>query len=165
MVASEEQAPSPSERAVAAVSARLQAIWPDEEPAVRAAADGADEPAPFPSDAEPELEVAEPAHPTVTVETPEPAGPSLGATTVARVRSIFDSTREDPEDRSTTPLVVLGLIGLALFGGGLVWAFNARPSGGVIGPAGVGFVLGFVGIVCVASAVYFLLERLSPLRD
>ncbi len=133
-----EETPSSSERAAAAVTARLKAILPD---------DGvADEPAPFPSDAGPAAA--------------EPVRPDAEAAR-ASVRSIFDQTRDDPEPAGLAPLVGLGLIGFSLFAGGLFWAFVSKPSGGLIGSPIIGFALGFLGIVCVGSAVYFLLERLG----
>jgi lysozyme len=144
---------SSSERAAAAVSARLQAIWPREEALPEAAEPVAaepDEPEPFPAGLPPSETEASP---------PPQARPA--SATMASVRSIFDQTRDEPERPGVAPLVVLGLIGLLLFGGGLYWAFNARPSGSMIGSAGFGFVLGLLGIACVASAVYFLLERLA----
>ncbi len=81
------------------------------------------------------------------------------------MRSIFEDTREDATVQASRPLVILGLLGLFLFGGGLFWAYHARPTGSLIGPAGVGFVLGLFGVVCVASAVYFLLDRISAERE
>ncbi len=150
--------PSQSERAAAAVSARLHSLLRDEdEPApIRAPAPAADadEPAPFPV--------------SIGSEEPEPpaAEARVAPASVASVRSIFDDTRGDePEPKSLTLLLILGAIGLFLFGGGLFWAFNAKPQSGLLGQAGVGFVLGLLGIACVASAVYFLLERLGGDRD
>jgi lysozyme len=161
MVSSVESEPSPSERAAAAVSARLHAIWPDEDPAPEAVANDPaletrepEEPEPFPTD--------------LAVEADDLATrPERRATsaTLASVRSIFEQTRDEPEHPSLTPLVILGVIGLALFGGGLYWAYNAKPTGGLIGSSGVGFALGLLGIACVASAVYFLLERMGAGRD
>jgi lysozyme len=51
-----------------------------------------------------------------------------------------------------------GAIGLVVFAGGIFFGFSARNSGvgGVIG-----WGLGIVGIMLVAGAVYFLLERLG----
>ncbi|HEY3887015.1 MAG TPA: glycoside hydrolase family protein [Caulobacteraceae bacterium] len=136
-----EESPSPSERAAAAVTARLKAILP-EEPA-------ANEPEPFP------------AQPTPL----EPARAEGAEAARASVRSIFDQTRDEPERAGIGPLIVLGLIGLSLFAGGLYWAFVSRPSGGLIGSPVLGFALGFLGIVCVGSAAYFLVERLGGDSD
>ena len=158
---------SVTERAAAAVSARLQSIWPEEAAPEPAPAQELDEPDPLPGvlaaaeqapvDPPPvEAEFAQPAKPT----SPEPAEPSA----IASVRSIFEDTRADRDRPSSTPLLILGLLGLFLFGGGLFWAYHARPTGNLIGPAGIGFALGLLGVVCVASAVYFLLDRLSADR-
>jgi lysozyme len=135
-----EEAHSSSQRAAAAVSARLKTILPEES--------DSGEPEPFPTDP---MQVAV-----------EPA-PTRDAVEAARasVRSIFDQTRDDPERAGVAPLAILGLIGFSLFAGGLYWAFVSRPSGGLIGSPIIGFALGFLGIVCVGSSVYFLLERLG----
>ena len=81
------------------------------------------------------------------------------------MRSIFDETRDEPEVVGIAPLVILGLIGFSLFAGGLYWAFISRPSGGLIGAPILGFALGFLGIICVGSAAYFLVERLGGDSD
>ena len=137
-------AASSSERAAAAVAARLQTLLPD--------GGAASEPEPFPFDLTP----IEPVRPDVA-EAAEAAR--------ASVRSIFEQTRDEPEPTSVMPLAVLGVIGLALFAGGLYWAFVSRPSAGLMGSPIIGFALGFLGIVCVGSAVYFLLERLGGGED
>jgi lysozyme len=156
-----EPGDSPPERAAAALSARLHAIWPDEAVESPPAPD-MEEPAPFPTD------VVEQAEATVTVPElpavpePEPAREAPGAESV---RSIFEDTRVDKDRPSFTPLLILGAIGLALFSGGLLWAYHAKPTGSLVGQAGIGFVLGLLGVVSVASAVYFLLERIAADRD
>jgi len=152
---------SPTELAAAAVSARLHALWPED--SEQRPVQELDEPAPFPQDppaAELPTEAPALAEAAAAAE-PEPSEPAPAA----RVRSIFEDTREDRDGPSLTPLVILGLLGLFLFGGGLFWAYHARPTGSLIGPAGVGFVLGLLGVVCVASAVYFLLDRISADRE
>jgi uncharacterized membrane protein len=63
------------------------------------------------------------------------------------------------------PLAVLGLLGLAVFTGAVAWIFNARPVGGLFGPMGLGVVVAIVGVLCVVSAIYFLLERLGGRED
>jgi lysozyme len=136
-----DRGPSSSERAAAAVTARLQAILPED--------GAANEPEPFPSDLPPI----------------EPMRPDAAEAARASVRSIFEQTRDEPEPTSLMPLGVLGAIGLALFAGGLYWAFVSRPSAGLMGSPIIGFALGFLGIVCVGSAVYFLLERLGAGQD
>jgi lysozyme len=132
-----EESPSSSERAAAAVTARLKAILP-EEPA-------ANEPEPFPAQ--------------LTSTSAEPARAEATEAARASVRSIFDQTRDEPDRPGVAPLVVLGLIGFGLFAGGLYWAFVSKPSGGLIGSPVLGFALGFLGIICVGSAAYFLVDR------
>jgi hypothetical protein len=60
------------------------------------------------------------------------------------------------------PLVVwflgLGVVGLAVFAGGIFFGIKAKLNG-TVGFVGIG--IGVVGIICVAAAVYFLLERLG----
>jgi lysozyme len=158
---------SVTERAAAAVSARLQAIWPEEGAPEPGPAQPLDESEPLPAflaaaeavAVEPPRVEAETSHPAEP-SPPEPAEPSAASS----VRSIFEDTREDRDRPSFTPLVILGLLGLLLFSGGLFWAYHARPTGNLIGPAGIGFVLGLLGVVCVASSAYFLLDRISADR-
>lgn len=56
----------------------------------------------------------------------------------------------------------MGAVGLVVFAAGIFFGFNAKNSGlgGIIG-----WSLGLVGIACVATAVYFLLERLGGRED
>ena len=49
------------------------------------------------------------------------------------------------------------VIGLILFAAGIFWGFNAKHGPGAL----IGWGLGLVGIGCVATAVYLLLERLG----
>lgn len=169
-----EPAPEPGEasdqRAAEALTARLQALWPEES---TGAPEGRLPEAPLPAEelsaAEDrqaaEVVVVEPTEPdAVAGREPEPQ-PALHVTPVHSVRSIFEDTRPARNKPGFAPLVILGLIGLALFGGGLVWALQARPTGNLIGPAGIGFSVGVLGVACVASAVYFVLDRLSSEPD
>jgi lysozyme len=161
-----ESAPSPAphdlptERAAAALSARLQAIWPDEATAEPPA--DAEAPAPLPIEADTLADSAAIQPSPEVVPEPPPVHEPSGA---ASVRSIFEDTREDKERPSIVPLLILGAIGLALFSGGLLWAYHARPTGSLVGPAGIGFLLGLLGVACVASAVYFVVERMAADRD
>jgi lysozyme len=78
----------------------------------------------------------------------------------------LDETPLEPI-RGLNPVVMwLGLIvvGLIVFAAGIFWGFNAKqaPGGGLFSlHALVGWGLGIGGIGCVATAVYFLLERLG----
>ncbi|HLK23465.1 MAG TPA: glycoside hydrolase family protein [Caulobacteraceae bacterium] len=165
---------SPTERALAAVSARLQQIWPDDEAVEATAEEPSEEPAPFPHEtaasapdeaptaAAADAPAAEPARiePTAAARGAEPHASSVQA-----VRSIFEDTREDKDRPGLMPLAILGAIGIFLFGGGVFWALRARPTGNLIGPSGIGFLLGMLGVVCVASAVYFVLDRYFNAED
>ncbi|THD76224.1 MAG: lysozyme [Phenylobacterium sp.] len=59
-------------------------------------------------------------------------------------------------------LVVLAVIGLAFFGGGVFWALNARAgvAGGVVSPVMVGMLAGLAGVGLVSVAVFLALKRL-----
>jgi lysozyme len=132
---------SSTERAASSLVARFRSIAPDD--------DGELEP--FPTDPSP--------------GSGEAARPEMAEAVRATVRSIFDQTREEPQGMGVAPLAVLGVIGFALFAGGLYWAFASRPAAGLFGSPIIGFALGFLGIVCVGSSVYFLLDRLSNPDD
>ena len=80
--------------------------------------------------------------------------PDLTVVPIRQVRSVG----------SVPGLLMLGVVGLAIFAAGIFWGFDARPSGdGGASSSSVmiGWGLGLVGIACVATAVYFLLERLG----
>jgi lysozyme len=69
---------------------------------------------------------------------------------------------------SAPGMIVLGVLGLALFVAGLVWSFNTKrsPADGLFtGPWMAGLGVGLVGIVCMAVAIYFLLDRLGGRED
>ena len=153
---------STSERAAAAVSARLQAILPNEGPPQAAEAPSVDdEPQPFPG-ADSDAAATAPAPERIAEPIVRPS-PRASPATFASVRSIFEDTHEDADQPSFTPLVILGLIGLVFFGGGLFWIFAGRAGGGLLGP-GAGFAAGLIGILCLAGTVYFFLDRLAD-RD
>lgn len=59
-------------------------------------------------------------------------------------------------------LVLLAVIGLAFFGGGVFWAMNARSAmaGGRITPLTVGMLAGLAGVGLVSVAVFLILKRL-----
>jgi lysozyme len=65
-------------------------------------------------------------------------------------------------------LVVLAVIGLAFFGGGVFWALNARgaPGTGLVTPLLVGWLAGVAGVGLFSVAVFLLLQRMGrPERD
>jgi lysozyme len=84
----------------------------------------------------------------------------------AEFESFEDLAEVEPSRRlGPTPfLMALGVIGLILFSAGLFWIVSAkgRTDGALLtNPMIIGGGLGILGIGCVASAVYFLLERLG----
>ncbi|HEV2533534.1 lysozyme [Phenylobacterium sp.] len=65
-------------------------------------------------------------------------------------------------------LVVLAVIGLAFFGGGVFWALNARSAavGGMVTPLLVGWLAGIAGVGLFSVAIFLLLQRMGrPDRD
>ncbi|MDB5475712.1 MAG: lysozyme family protein [Phenylobacterium sp.] len=60
-------------------------------------------------------------------------------------------------------LVLLAVIGLAFFGGGVFWALNARGAigGGMVTPLLVGWLAGIAGVGLFSVAVFLLLQRLG----
>jgi lysozyme len=87
---------------------------------------------------------------------------------VVRPSVLIDDLEPFPENEAPVihsgmpPAVIwflgLGVLGLAVFAGGLFFGFKAHGAGG---QWAVGLGVGIVGIICVATAVYFLLERLG----
>ena len=65
---------------------------------------------------------------------------------------------------ATPALIGLGIVGLVIFAAAIFWGFQVKHSGdgGMFSSAYlIGWGLGLTGITCVATAVYFLLERLG----
>jgi hypothetical protein len=56
-------------------------------------------------------------------------------------------------------LAVLFLVGVAVFAGGIMWGWSTKGSGLV------SWLLGLIGIVCVAGSVYVYLERLGEREE
>ena len=73
----------------------------------------------------------------------------------------FDASEIEPLKAGFLPLVIMVLVGLAVFAGAIFWVFTAKPSIGSMSPTIVGWVVGLIGIAMLASSVYFLLERLG----
>jgi lysozyme len=139
-----------------------------------------------PEEAEPAAPVAQPAQ----VDPPRLVAPSIQAAndpleapaappearTVddAPPRLLIDDTLEPPSTMSFEPvprsinrgdlgaLITLAGAGLALFAGGLFWAFNARVTeGGLISPLTVGWIAGIAGVGFFGVAAYLVLQRLG----
>jgi len=153
---------SPRRRAAADLAARVRALAPEAPPArsAEAAPEAQGEPEPFPTAPEHDLD-HQPAPTPFGRAAPPPVVASNGE---AMRRAIFGipEPRAKAEPGAYAPLALLGGAGLAVFIGAVVWAFHARPAGGSTMPLNFGVaIVGLIGILCVASAVYFLLERLA----
>ena len=164
---------SPVERAAANLAVRLEALAPEARPdaAPETASDpppvapalGAPqlpgEPAPFPDEIQPEAASPTAETSPAPLEPREPANLDLEAMR----RTLFGAPepRARLHIREYAPVALLGGVGLAVFIGAVIWAFHAKVSGPIT-PLNLGVVLfGFVGILCVAAAVYLLLEKLA----
>lgn len=169
------QGPSASEQAAAAVGARLEAILPDEGLVARSIA------APVQDLIPPEPSApAAVAAPAPSVFAPEPA-PQPAATTPAAGGSLFNlggfSTSAAAVDLATQDvalskpqphafggvglLVSLGLLGLALFGGGILWNLSVGAGESLSLIKMFGWGASVVGMVCFATAAYLLMRRLG----
>ncbi len=166
----ESQGPSASEQAAAAVGARLQAILPDEEAA--------------PFQLTSEEPAAEPLAPQPTAEAPNAAEPDLFETARPALAggspfnlggfstSAADEVDLAPQNVAFTDaqphafggislLVTLGLLGLALFGGGILWNLSVGAGQGLSPIRMFGYGASVIGMVCFATAAYLLLRRLG----
>ena len=104
-----------------------------------------------------------------------PAAPAEAETVEdTRSRLLIDDTAAEPSLMSFEPvprainrgdfgaLLTLAGAGLALFAGGLFWAFNARVTeGGLISPLTVGWIAGIAGVAFFGVAAYLVLQRLG----
>ncbi|MDP1988969.1 lysozyme [Phenylobacterium sp.] len=78
----------------------------------------------------------------------------------------FEPAPQVEEKASLGGLLVLAGLGLALFAGGLFWAFNARVDGdGLISPLVVGWVAGIAGVGFFGVAAYLILQRFGGEDD
>lgn len=195
----EDETPTLSERAAAAVGARLEAILPEEAevqpppptPSIEAILDVQ----PFPETLPPEPSaptlassfdapfIAQdlPVAPPVSEPTPipEPQAPLLPpAQAPAPVeRLVIEEPRADnvvssfdpaypldaaPEPGKIFPLLLLALVGLVFFAGGVFWGFSAVPgSAGQATATVMAWGMGLVGVTCFGAAAYLLLRRLD----
>lgn len=165
---------SASERAAAAVGARLQQIFPEPEaptgPVLRLT------PAPEFELSEPEAPLgeetaAEPEGPTlfdVVAPEPEPEAPrTLPAANEAQAaRVVLEDLAGHAEPvvrhgwRTTALLALMAVVGLGLAGGSMAWGLGADPSGG-FDPQIVSWTGGLLGVSLVAFAAYLFLRGLT----
>jgi lysozyme len=132
----------PMGAAAASVSARLSELYPD--------APEVPEPAAAPS-VEPEIE--SPFAPAAGLELAEDTG--------------SETRRSRPATESYAPLAILAVLGLALFIGGLLWAFRIAPGTGVSTPGAlsVGWLAGVAGVGLFSVAAYRLFERIAQAEE
>lgn len=110
--------------------------------------------------------------PAVPEEAALPAEPTRVEAEAPRI--LIDDTLEEPAGIDIEPLpkttangglgllVSLAAAGLALFAGGLFWAFNARTAEeGLVSPLTIGWAAGIVGVALFGVAAYLVLQRLG----
>jgi hypothetical protein len=76
--------------------------------------------------------------------------------------------RERPTPRPPAgPMVILTLLGAALFAGGLYWTFDVAPAADLsrAGALSVGWLAGLAGVSFFSLGAYRLLERLGDGGD
>jgi lysozyme len=216
IVVPDDEAPTASEQAAAAVSARLEAILPDApaalvatpapvaqavvrddlglpEPPVPATAPpsavvyaepGAPvAPTPFKLTPEADFSIAPAPAPEVSHFTPPPmvaAEPTLFETATRTSPSVFNldgfSTSEDvalsaldvpftepeaPRFGNLSLLVSLGVLGLAMFGGGVLWILTVASGPGFSQIKMFGYGASMVGAICFVVSAYLLLRTLA----
>ena len=161
------EAQSPVTAAAEAVSARLQTLFPEPEPAA-ANEEAALEPAPEPAAVEPEAPPRTPPEEPMPRILREPAAPAQGRVmiddtapyefTAPPVRPIGTEAEESP-----LAIVSLAILGLAFFAGGVFWALSGRPEPhpGILTPVLVGWLAGVAGAGFLAAAVFMGLQRMT----
>lgn len=154
-----------SERASAAVGARLQQILPDPEPitgpSLRLTPATAYD---FDPDPEPEVEVAAGQEGPTLFDAAPPATVAQ-ANPAAGERMVLQDISGAPASRADwlapfAPLA-LGAGGMALSGGSLGWAFYADGAAGPLNSAAVSWVGGLAGVSLMAFGAYLALRRLG----
>ncbi|MGE5501532.1 MAG: lysozyme [Ignavibacteriales bacterium] len=172
-----EEAPqldgSASERAAAAVGARLQQIFPEPEapagPVLRLT------PAPEFDLSEPQASGAEeaasePEGPTLfDVVPPEPEAPRTlaAANEAAPARMVLEDVVGQPGStvrhgwRTTAALALMAVAGLGLAGGSMAWGLGADVTAGGFDPQIVSWAGGLVGVSLVSFAAYLFLRGLT----
>ena len=70
------------------------------------------------------------------------------------------TTAEAPRFGNTSLLVSLGILGLALFGGGVLWILTVA-AGSDTGVKMFGYGASMIGAICFVVSAYLLLRRLA----
>ena len=170
--------PEPPVLAAAAAAAPSPFVYPTPEPLV------AVEPVASPFRLTPEEPVAEPTYAPIAEPVAEPStGPEPGLFETARATtsgSLFNlggfSTSGPVELESQevafahvqphafggiSLLVSLGLLGLALFGGGILWNLSVGANEGLSPIKMFGWGASVIGMICFATSAYLLMRRLG----
>jgi lysozyme len=125
-------------------------------------------PAAEPTDAQPEP--AAEAEPSLFDPTRPPAGGSLFnlggfSTSAAEVdletQQVSFADAQPHVFGSIGLLVSLGLLGLALFGGGILWNLSVAANQGLSPVRMFGWGASVIGIICFATSAYLLMRRLA----
>jgi lysozyme len=100
---------------------------------------------------------------------PRPIAFSLPPRGALSERANDPGSRKKARARTPGPvLALLGVIGLAVFTAGILWAFNAKASprfANLPDPLMAGWAMGLVGVALAASSVYLLLRRMGAKGD
>ncbi len=156
----DEDDEGPIAAAAAATIARLQALAPDEP--THAPANDLAAPVEAVIEGEPDRAV-ETAVQADDAAPEEPKDEPPAIRTVSGLPLENPAKPPSPTPAASGPLVLLGMVGLALFAWALYWAFAAEPdkAGGIASPLALAWFMGVVGIGCFGVAAYLLLERLG----
>jgi len=163
----EEEGPSPTQSAAAAVVSRLAALFPEPEPEPVAPAAAVQPPVAHKSP--PQVANAGPefASQPVSASQPAPAAVQTPPSAATEQPVPVDYTRRRVAKPVKAPgglvLWATGGVGLGLVAVGLYWASNARGvvGAGPLSPAALGWLIGLAGIGLCAFSAYVLLNRLG----
>lgn len=176
--------------AVAAVAERIYAPEPDAEPEAEAAPETPPEPTPEPVVAPEPLPFEPPSGwsltpPPEVIEQPpsrQDTAPPVAANEDEDQVALFDPSDADqgvagriiryeeidggvdiPDRPTTGPFILMGVIGLAAFGGAISAFIKARND--VDGLEAVAWLLALIGACLVGTSIYFLLKRLGGVDE
>ncbi|MDR3509369.1 MAG: lysozyme [Caulobacteraceae bacterium] len=71
----------------------------------------------------------------------------------------FQVVQQELDPMSFAPMAALGLMGLVLFAGAVIWGLNAHAARGPLNPLTIGALIALLGIACVVVAVYSVVTR------
>jgi hypothetical protein len=168
-LAGEAEPESTLKAAAEAVSARLQALYPEpDRPVAEAEMEAQAEAATTSGEPEPPAvgaaAIREPAADELADEAEEVAPRILIDDTAPYefIPAQVQPLATEPGD-GLLAIVALLVLGLAFFAGGVFWALNAQPppQPSVLTPVLVGWLAGVAGVGFIAAAVFMLLQRMT----